>query len=258
MIRRKTEIDIRAFPAGLHGFLQPGNVYDSSCCSGARTLYCDRGFYIKMDGPGKLALEAELGRRFHALGLGVEVMEYLSADRDYLVTRAAVGEDLTHHLDDPEGLCRIFAHALRRLHSQRVEGFPESAKFIQYARAAGTDFSDIFYDDYLLVDRFGIGSKEEAWEIMQSNLGRLRRDTLIHGDACLPNVICRDGRFSTFIDFGLAGAGDRHIDLFWAVWSIQFNFKTDRYTDYFLDAYGRENFDPEMLRAAAAMELFGQ
>ena len=64
-------------------------------------------------------------------------------------------------------------------------------------------------------------------------------------------------RFSTFIDFDMAGVGDKHIDLFWAIWSLQYNLKTDAYTDLFLDLYGRENFDEDMLRVIAAFELFG-
>ena len=36
-----------------------------------------------------------------------------------------------------------------------------------------------------------------------------------------------------------------------------YNLKTDAYTDCFLDAYGRENFEYDMLRVIAAFELFG-
>jgi kanamycin kinase len=61
---------------------------------------------------------------------------------------------------------------------------------------------------------------------------------------------------SGFIDVGGGGVGDRHVDLFWGKWTLNFNLKTDKYCDYFLDAYGRENFDEEMLRVIAAIEVF--
>ena len=102
--------------------------------------------------------------------------------------------------------------------------------------------------------RFPIASKEEAWRIMQEGKELLRCDTLIHGDACLPNVMADTGMF---IDMGLAGVGDKHIDLFWAIWSLQFNLKTDKYTDYFLDLYGRENVDEKVLQVVAAYGVFG-
>ena len=51
--------------------------------------------------------------------------------------------------------------------------------------------------------------------------------------------------------------GDRHIDLFWGMWSLWYNLKTDKYTDRFLDAYGRDRVETEKLRIVAAFEVFG-
>lgn len=250
MKRVETKADLNKFPAELHGLLQAGKIYDSSCSTEARTLYCEAGYYIKIAPKGALASESMMGRLFHQLGLGAEVLEYLSSDRDYLVTRSADGEDLTHHLEDPENLCRVMAEGLRKLHSQSVAGAPVSAKLSGYADLSA-------FNEYLRMDYIGIHSREEAMAVIDANRGRLTSDTLIHGDACLPNIICRDGRFGTFIDCGFGGAGDRHIDLFWAIWSLQFNLKTEDYTDRFLDLYGREKVDMDMLKTVAALELLG-
>ena len=250
MKKYEIEIDLIDFPSELYGFLQSGKIFDSSCSEDAQTIYCDAGFYIKTAPKGKLAMEAEMGKRFCRMGLGVEVMEYVSAGRDYLVTRSADGEDLTHFLNDPEMLCRIMAQGLRILHSQSVAGIPTSSKLVDYTDLSG-------FNDYLRMDFIGIHSREEALAVIGANRGRLKADTLIHGDACLPNVICRDGQFVSFIDCGLAGLGNRHIDLFWAIWSLQFNLKTEGYTEYFLDRYGREDVDFETLKTVAAFELLG-
>ena len=248
MIKREIEIDLNEFPSELHEFLRFGKIYDSSCSEDARTIYCDAGFYIKTAPKGELALEAEMGKRLWRIGLGVEVMEYISADRDYLVTRSAHGEDLTHFVDDPERLCRVLAEGLRKLHSQSVTALPVSSKLREYIDSSG-------FSEYLRMEYFGIHSREDAQKIIAVNKNRVKMDTFIHGDACLPNIICRDGSFSNFIDCGLAGLGDRHIDLFWAIWSLQFNLKTEDYTDHFLDLYGRENVDLETLKTVAALEM---
>ena len=50
---------------------------------------------------------------------------------------------------------------------------------------------------------------------------------------------------------------DRHIDLLWGIWTLAFNLGTTRYTDRFMDAYGRELIDPDLLRCVAAMEMIG-
>ena len=85
----------------------------------------------------------------------------------------------------------------------------------------------------------------------------MRRDVLIHGDYCLPNIMLDHWRFSGFIDLGFDGIGDRHIDLFWGTWTLWFNLKTDKYRDRFYDAYGRDCIDSEQIRVVAAAEVFG-
>ena len=80
---------------------------------------------------------------------------------------------------------------------------------------------------------------------------------LTHGDYCLPNILLDDWRFAGFIDLDSGGVGDRHVDLFWGIWSLGFNLKTDRYRERFLDAYGRDKIEEERLRTVAAVEVFG-
>ena len=84
----------------------------------------------------------------------------------------------------------------------------------------------------------------------------LEHHTLLHGDYCLPNIILNDRRLSGFIDVGSGGLGDRHIDLFWGIWSLEFNLKTPRWKDRFLDAYGRELVQAELLECIGAFEVF--
>lgn len=59
----------------------------------------------------------------------------------------------------------------------------------------------------------------------------------------------------SFIDVGQAGIGDKHIDIFWVLWSLEYNLKTDQYNDYFLDLYGRENIDSEVLELVKEVEM---
>jgi kanamycin kinase len=82
----------------------------------------------------------------------------------------------------------------------------------------------------------------------------LKCDTLIHGDFCLPNVIFDKGKFSAFIDLGGAGVGDRHIDIFWLIWSLNYNLGTNKYADYVLDLYGRDKIDENILKFVAEVE----
>ena len=59
------------------------------------------------------------------------------------------------------------------------------------------------------------------------------------------------------IDLGNAGIGDHHIDIYWLLWSLEYNLKTDKYNEYFLELYGKENVDEEILELIAALEILG-
>ena len=85
----------------------------------------------------------------------------------------------------------------------------------------------------------------------------LKSDVLIHGDYCLPNIMLDSWHLSGYIDVGNGGVGDRHIDLFWGAWTLNFNLKTDKFRDLFFDAYGRDMIDGLALRVIEAAEIFG-
>lgn len=257
MQKRSIHISPETFPGALQYLFQGAKVYDSSCSSNATVYYADSGYFIKADAPGELKLEAELTRLFYPRGLGPEPIAYITADRDYLVTREVIGQDLTHMCRQPEAMCAVLAKALRLLHSRPIDGFPLSIRQERYWDFAKGDMHRGVYDPFAGMPRYPINSKEQAWGIMQEKGHLLKADTLIHGDACLPNFMAHKGHFTAFIDLAMAGIGDRHIDLYWALWSLQYNLKTDKYADLFLDLYGRDCFSEDALQAVAAFEVFG-
>jgi kanamycin kinase len=253
MIKRELLIDMNAFPQSISKYLENSKIYDSSS-SKIKVYYSDAGYYVKVAEKCKLSHEAELSRRFCGLGMGVEVLEYLSTDKDYFVTREAAGTDLTHCTDEPEMICRILADSLKMLHSQDCEDLKPSPAFGEYLEIACKE-ADKAFKATPVTEYFGITDIASAIDIARANSKKLTADTFIHGDACLPNVIQNNGKFSPFIDFAMSGKGDKHIDLYWAVWSLWYNLKTAAYSDVFLDMYGRDNFDIELVRTVAALEV---
>lgn len=69
---------------------------------------------------------------------------------------------------------------------------------------------------------------------------------LIHGDACLPNFIFKDGELSGFIDLGDMRVGNPEVDLAASVWSLQRNLGKGLGLQ-FLKEYGIENATDEMV-----------
>lgn len=247
-------------PESLRSLAKTCRVYDSSCGDQARVYYleADGGLFLKTAEPGTLRAEAEMTRYFHSRHLAPEVLLYESRERDYLLTRKLPGRDCIHpnHLAQPDKLCNTLGQALRLLHSVSAADCPVklTGQLLQRADSLPTD--SCFRPD-LSIPGCYFASAGEARQVLTEMGPFLRSDTLIHGDFCLPNVIVQDWKLSGLIDVGGGGLGDRHLDLFWGIWSLQFNLKTPAYTDRFLDAYGRDGFEPELLRAAAALEAFG-
>lgn len=261
MKRTRIRPELEAFPSEFRPFLEKGNVYDSSCSAAARVYYLEAegGMYLKTAPSGTLKTETDLTRYFHGKDLATEVLAYRSLDRDWLLTRKLPGEDCAfpEYLENPKRLCDTLAVLLRQLHDQDFTGCPVSDRCRTYRETAQRNHQAGKYDPNLFPPDWGFASLEDAWAVVQEGSSALRSDTLIHGDYCLPNVMLDQWRFSGFLDLDCAGVGDRHIDLFWGVWTLFFNLKTNAYYDRFLDAYGREQVEPELLRTVAAFEVFG-
>ncbi len=262
MNRTPISLSLLDIPDEFHPLLEGAKLFDSSCSKEARVYFIDRdeGFYLKRAPIGTLKTEAEMTRFFYEKFLGAQVLSYISTpDCDWMLTRRVPGEDCTHrqYLDDPKRLSETLALRLRRLHELPHEGCPVPNRMKGYAETVMHNYQHGIYDKSLFPDNWGFSSAEEAINQAERCIPHFRSDVLLHGDYCLPNVMMDNWRFTGFIDVGNGGVGDRHLDLFWGIWTLYFNLKTDAYTDRFLSAYGREMIETEMFRGIAACEVFG-
>lgn len=65
-------------------------------------------------------------------------------------------------------------------------------------------------------------------------------DVFVHGDCCLPNILIDDNKVVGFIDMNDAGYDDPWVDYSWALWSLEYNLKTNEYNKMLLDKLGIE------------------
>ena len=236
-------------------------IFDSSCSPEAKVYFIDKdeGFYLKCADSGSLLRERVMTEYFHKIGLGARVLGYYSGEGDLLLTARVMGEDCTHekYKNEPKRLCDLLAEQLRLLHEVDFSDCPVKDRVSEYIARAEKNYKDDNYDKEHFLDSFGYSSGEEAFRALESGKHILKNDVLLHGDYCMPNIMLDDWRFSGFIDVDSAGVGDRHIDLFWGVWSLQFNLGTNEFASRFLDAYGRDKIDTEVLKIVAAAEVLG-
>ena len=258
-----TPINIRIedYPADFHSLLSSANLYDSSCSPEARVIFInkDGGYFLKSAPKGVLEREAAIARYFHGKGLSAEVLSYISNENDWLLTAKIQGDDCTaaKYIGQPERLCDVLAERLALLHAENYADCPVQNHTERYIAKARQNKIAETYDKSHFPDSFGYTSADEAWAVVEKHSRLLRTDTLLHGDYCLPNIILDDWRFSGFVDPDNGGVGDRHVDIFWGLWTLWFNLKTNKYRDRFIDAYGRSMVDEDLLRIVAAIEVFG-
>ena len=246
------------FPAALHPYLH-GRIYDSSSSPEARVYYLEEvGLYLKRGARTALRKEAEMTSFFYKKGLSVEVLAYLSEEEDWLLTRKGIGEDATHprYLADGRRLAATLGEALRALHETPQAGCPIPCRTADYLQTVEARAAAGFFDPSYLPPGIML-TKEEALACIREAAPHLSSRVLLHGDFCLPNVLLDGWRPSAYIDLGAAGIGDRHIDLFWGAWSLCYNLGTDACRNVFLEAYGRDRAEDELLLAIAAAECFG-
>ena len=250
--------ELYSIPEVFHPLLAGKAVYDSSCSTEARVYYIPwEGCFLKSAPKGRLQREKDLTSFMSTRFPAPKVLAYLSDERDWLLTSAVEGEDCTHpdHLADPKRLCDLLAETLQAIHSLDTAGCPVKDHPAGYFATAEANYRkgewDLSYCDG------SFATPEEAFAHLQANRYLLQKDTLLHGDYCLPNVMLKNWQVSGIIDLGNGGVGDRHVDLYWGAWTLRFNLKTDAYRQRFFDAYGRGSIDEERLLLVSAAECFG-
>lgn len=253
------EITKEKFPKAIQAFMKNSKTYDSSCSELARVIYSDNGCFIKISPKGTLKREAVETEYMNSLGLSPKVLTYLSDDQDYLVTEKLQGSDCLDfkYLENPKKLCDTLAQTLKMLHSTDYSNCPIQNHKDNYLKLVKQNYISGNYDKTNFLDSFGYASAEEAYKVVIDNSHLLESNTLLHGDYCLPNIILNDWKFSGFIDIGNGGVGDKHVDLFWGLWTLQYNLKTNQYFNRFIDAYGKNSINLDMLKLVAACEVFG-
>jgi len=204
--------------------------------SGAQVLRCG-DMFLKIDSAGKLARSAKAQEYFAEKGLSAPLVAYeTDAGRDYLMVKAVPGAYACSDemLREPEKLAVLLGETMRMLHETSAADCP--------LRDANERAMAMY-------------AAEHEGKEHENAAALLKKEVLVHGDHCLPNVFFDQGRFSGYIDLGDAGFGDRHLDICCAVWSLGYNTGSGKWADALKDAYGRDLIDEQRLHIC--MQLYG-
>lgn len=205
----------------------------------------------------ELPSEALRLRWLASRGIACPTIEREASDsgRNWLLISALAGQDLASSPAlAPNQIIEIAARALRDLHNldaaacpfdHRIDRRLEDAR----ARVAAGAVDESDFD----AEREGRTARDLFEELLAR---RPRGEELVvtHGDACLPNLIADQGRFSGFVDCSRLGVADRHQDLALAARSIGGNLGAP-WAETFLRLYGGP-VDPERLAFYRLLDEF--
>ncbi|MDY0151629.1 MAG: aminoglycoside 3'-phosphotransferase [Candidatus Cloacimonas sp.] len=256
MKKTAVSISLDTFPAALKPYLQNSSLYDSSCSEDAQTLYIEGAIraFLKTSKEGSLVREMNMTRFMHKHNLAPAVIGYLCENgRDYLLTEALEGEDgiEERYLKHPERLAELFGESLRIIHNLPKSSCPYPSRSTEMLAECELNILRNYVDKSIITDKIQNAVKRLT-ELKHCAID----DVVIHGDYCLPNIILKDFTLRGFVDLGTGGIGDRHYDLFWGIWTLEYNLKSDKYRNIFLDAYGRDELDPERLELCRLLAGF--
>lgn len=236
-------------PTEIKKFIDKCNIESYSSSKNAETFYIkkEQGYFLKIAEKNYLQKEANNTKILYKYGLSAKLELYISEEKDYLITKKIQGENGTtkKYLQDPAKLVKIYATTLRKFHEVKINEIKENTveplieKVILNPNVNGYTY---------LLKEININSINEAIEEIKRLRNKVKYNVLVHGDYCLPNIIFDNWRVVGIIDVGETGVGDRHFDLFWALWSLSYNLKTKKYTELFFDTYGRDLIDLDLLK----------
>ncbi|WP_055049030.1 APH(3') family aminoglycoside O-phosphotransferase [Devosia sp. A16] len=205
--------------------------------SGAWVYRAGEAHFIKSEPISPLAElpgEIERLRWLHGTGLACpEVIHTAEHDgRHWLLMTALPGHDLAStSLLNAETAARLMAEALRQLHALDPASCPFDHRVGIRIRDASARYHAGLYDG----DDPSQGPADYARLITDAPV---TEDLVVtHGDACFPNFMAEDGRFTGFIDCGRLGVADRYQDLALACRSLEYNYGAAAVPS-FLAAYG--------------------
>lgn len=250
------QVDKSIFPAEIQKIIRDMPVESNDVGrSGALVAFIGDELVLKRAEKGKLQNACLMQSFFHKNALAPKVVYYSSDDYDYLISQKAEGRSAIdpEHMRNPVHLAHALGEFLLKIHSLDVSACPVQnvmeVQLQEFDRAALRNAG--LYEH--ISGYLKLQTMDEVKKIVNDARPHFRSDTVLHGDYCLPNIMLSDFRGRHVIDVGEGGAGDKSFDLFWGLWSLSYNLKTDIYRKEFLSTYGKNRIDEGMIYAAGCL-----
>ncbi len=156
-------------------------------------------------------------------------------DFDYLLMTEIDGEMLCSDnlLSKPEETVKLLADGIKMLKSIPIDNCPFDNDLEIKLKEALYNIENNLVDMSDWEENNRHNTPQELLDYLKKNKLKTYTPSFTHGDYCLPNIFCKDGKVKGFIDLGRGGVADIYQDIALCVRSLKHNFGTDQYTDLF-------------------------
>ncbi len=237
-------------------------IYDFSGYSGITTFLAisskpdEKNLCVKIcDTPHQLERSYVMLNLMSKYSLFPRVIEYISTNKDYLVTEVIEAPMALNAFDDFRSLSSFMGRALRYFHDIQwnIASMTELEKHFISSKTGfilpealshenGLSFLAQYQNDFDYV------AMKEYLKKHQKDY--LEDDVMIHGDFNPRNVFVKDDNLVAVVDLDDTCFGDRHYDIYFSMWTVALysgildNLELVKECEnIFLDSYGREKID---------------
>ncbi len=237
-------------------------IYDFSGYSGITTFLAisskpdEKNLCVKIcDTPHQLERSYVMLNLMSKYSLFPSVTEYISTNKDYLVTEAIESPMALNVFDDFRSLSSFMGRALRHFHDIQwnIASMTELEKHFISSKTSSILPEALSHENGLRFlaqyqNDFDYGAMKEYLKKYQKDY--LEDEVMIHGDFNPRNVFVKDDNLVAVVDLDDTCFGDRHYDIYFSMWTVALysgildNLELVKECEnIFLDSYGREKID---------------
>ena len=202
----------------------------------------DKNYYLKIRNSGDgLRREYEVINWLKNMLSVPEVLFYAdTGENEYMLSKKIRGEMACSamYLSKPEETVKMLAFGISAIRTVKARDCPFDIRLNNLLDKIKTkiDTDGSQCENHAKDD--GFASDLELYEYLLRNKPAEPDIAFSHGDYCLPNIMLDANAVSGYLDFEYAGVADIYQDISSCIWSMEYNFKTDKYNELLFEHLG--------------------
>ncbi len=179
-----------------------------------------------------------------------KVIKYVQTqNQEFLLTDYIEGEPIFLYGEKKDGknVGIILGKTLKMIHNTDFSDFEVNNEFENRIAKVKKLILENEFRPAIIKETFGDKSTLEIIDYINSLIPQKWDLVLTHGDFCLPNILIKNNKLSGIIDLIDCRICDRAYDIYYALWSLNYN-KMNRFKEDFLVSYSIDKIPSKTIK----------